>query len=323
MPMLARDGSEGCAVRTIIRFYAAMAWAMVAAAGAHADTLPASTFAGTWALKAEGRNLFVLELDLPAGSTSLTGKLFRPAHMNLSANAVTSVALPVAEEQVVKADTNAEGLLLDFKDDSGSVTEFQMDVTANGADLKFVGIPVPPLHLVRVGDDETVAATWDPAHVYALSDGTEILTDNSELTRLFGADQADRQGSPIDWAQLAVADKARRQAVGDMLRQGQLHTGQDYINAAFIFQHGESSDDYLLAHALAMTALEMGRKDAGWIAAASLDRYLLSIGKPQIYGTQTSKGQNLDRNLIPDSLRLRAGVPALAEQHAAASSANP
>jgi hypothetical protein len=64
----------------------------------------------------------------------------------------------------------------------------------------------------------------------------------------------------------------------------------------------------------------LGRADAGWIAAASLDRYLLSIGQPQIYGTQFgSNGQkSLDPKLIPDAFRRQMNVPALADQTPAA-----
>lgn len=63
--------------------------------------------------------------------------------------------------------------------------------------------------------------------------------------------------------------------------------------------------------------------DAGavWIAAATLDRYLQSVGKPQIYGTQflTPAGKPptqdpYDRALIGDALRHDLGVPKIANQ---------
>lgn len=71
-----------------------------------------------------------------------------------------------------------------------------------------------------------------------------------------------------------------------------------------------------------MIAVTRGRVSALWIGAATLDRYLQNIGKPQIYGTQfkwNSKDQPTtqepyDRTLIADSLRRALGVPSQATQ---------
>ncbi len=41
-------------------------------------------------------------------------------------------------------------------------------------------------------------------------------------------------------------------------------------------------DDYLLAHTLAMIAVAKGDEGSLWIGTATLDRYLQSVGKPQI-----------------------------------------
>ncbi|MGB8601870.1 MAG: hypothetical protein WCD42_06710, partial [Rhizomicrobium sp.] len=101
-----------------------------------------------------------------------------------------------------------------------------------------------------------------------------------------------------------------------------LHTGQDYLAAAFIFQHGRTSDSCLLAHALAMVAVEKGNREAIWIASATLDRYLQDIGQKQIFGTQYSRAhvpggwtqEPFDRELISDALRKELQVPSLAKQ---------
>ncbi len=59
-----------------------------------------------------------------------------------------------------------------------------------------------------------------------------------------------------------------------------------------------------------MRAAGLGHKDAEWIAAATLDRYLQSIGQPQIYGTQyrfpNGGGVTMepyDRAFLVDALR--------------------
>jgi hypothetical protein len=85
-------------------------------------------------------------------------------------------------------------------------------------------------------------------------------------------------------------DAARRKRVREMLNEGTVRTNSDYTWASFIFQHGETPDDYLLAHVLGMIAASRGDKMGRWIAAATLDRYLHSIKQPQVFGTQFAPG---------------------------------
>ena len=102
--------------------------------------------------------------------------------------------------------------------------------------------------------------------------------DNAALTSLFTVDQSAREGNHIDWGKLIQEDEQRRQQVHHMLDTGEVRTGNDFFHAAMIFQHGQNPDEYLLAHILAMDAVAQGSKEARWLAAATLDRYLLSSG---------------------------------------------
>lgn len=159
---------------------------------------------------------------------------------------------------------------------------------------------------------------------------TAAPADNAEMAALYAADQAVRENfDPVKFSDRAFVeamnaeDAARRERTRALLDAGALRTGEDYRAAAFIFQHGSQPDDYLLAHALAMTGVAKGSPRAAWIAAASLDRYLQATGRKQIYGTQTrfENGgaptlEPYDRSLLTDALRAAAGVPALAEQDA-------
>jgi hypothetical protein len=117
------------------------------------------------------------------------------------------------------------------------------------------------------------------------------------------------------------SDEQHRIAVRQLLKDGKLHTGEDFNKAAFIFQHGGTPGDYLLAHTLAVVAIARGDSSAIWIASATLDRYLMSIKQPQIYGTQYSWNNQdpttqdpYNRELISDPLRQALHVPTLAEQ---------
>lgn len=145
---------------------------------------------------------------------------------------------------------------------------------------------------------------------------------NAEMTRIFEADQGARENpGKIDWSKVRPEDDARRARTGELLDAGRLSSGEDFLHAAFIFQHGDKPADYLKAHLLAMIAIARGQPSATWIASATLDRYLQAIGQPQILGTQFRSTDGapatqdpFDRALASDSLRVALGVPTLAEQ---------
>ena len=135
--------------------------------------------------------------------------------------------------------------------------------------------------------------------------------DNEDLKRLFDDDQAIRQGNRPLSSQDQLEDRNRRDIVRELSAQGAISSGMDHFRAAYIFQHGSEPRDYLLAHAHAIAALGAGVRDAQWIAAATLDRYLLSIGQKQVLNTQytvTTSGINIlrpaDDTVIPASLRV-------------------
>lgn len=148
------------------------------------------------------------------------------------------------------------------------------------------------------------------------------VTDNAKLTAMFNTDQAAREGDRIDWVKLSKEDEQRRQDLHRMLDTGEVRSGNDFFHAAMIFQHGQNPDDYLLAHVLAMDAVAQGNKQARWLSAATLDRYLLSIWQPQIFGTQFHGGVNpspmthdkVNQEIVSDSMRAATCVTSRADQ---------
>ncbi len=145
--------------------------------------------------------------------------------------------------------------------------------------------------------------------------------DNAELAAMFEADQAARQEAAVDAETLASGDAERRARASAMLESGAIATAADYYHAAILFQHGGQPDAYLLAHVLATRALALGMAEAEWIAAASLDRFLHSIGRAQVFGTQYDWSEEsgltmepYDRELVDDRLRSAAGVETLGQQ---------
>jgi hypothetical protein len=160
----------------------------------------------------------------------------------------------------------------------------------------------------------------------AQSSSTSATKDNPELARLMAEDQGDRtpdDAKSIDWKIVGPRDAARLKRVKELYAQNQLQTGADYYHAAMILQHGDVAEDYLLAHELCVVAISKGDTRAKWLAAASEDRFLMNIDRPQRFGTQfRCDGPNCEFHLykldagVTDELRKGLDVPSLAEAKA-------
>jgi len=149
--------------------------------------------------------------------------------------------------------------------------------------------------------------------------------DNEELQRIVREDQADRAAGPdIDWAVVGPRDEARLKRTRELYAAGELRTAADWMRAALVFQHSGRAEDYLLAHEMTLAALAQGETRAAWLAAATLDRFLRSIGRNQRFGTQFEPGPDGRLAVAPvddavtDALREAVEVPPLAEARALA-----
>lgn len=153
---------------------------------------------------------------------------------------------------------------------------------------------------------------------------TQSGKDNEELKQLGDEDQSDRtlpEGRSINWAIVGPRDKARLKRVKELYLQNRLQTANDYDRAALILQHGEEPEDFLSAHEFWVVAIIMGKndKDTRMLAAASEDRFLMNIGRPQRFGTQFRSEVSGPIKLYPvssgvtDELRRLMGVHPLTE----------
>ena len=123
------------------------------------------------------------------------------------------------------------------------------------------------------------------------SDAMQSPKDNPELKRLCDEDQSDRtppKGKSIDLAFLGPRDKARLKRVKQIYIQNLLKTANDYDCAATVLQHGVVPEDFLLAHEFWIIEVSKGKNDRDTLSliAASEDRFLMNIGRPQRFGTQ-------------------------------------
>lgn len=275
-------------------------------------------FSGIWTFKIDGRNLFVVTLNT-AGATP-TGSFERPKGME-GTNTIFKITDPSARvDSLIRSELQGDNLLLTFKDSANEESVFVMRLVGDSAEFGIAGAPpgvgLGPWRLEKSVVKEHVSEDWQQNRSYVQGDQEK---SNAELSELFTLDQQERMQQPIDMTKLAAADTARRARTLELLLQGRLTTGADFKNAAFIMQHGDKPDDYLLAHSLAVAAVAKGESTAVWIASATLDRFLQSKGLAQIYGTQMSGGQPgadvirepFDSRLVPNSLRIQLGVPPL------------
>ncbi len=292
---------------------------------------PAAAQEGRWSVRAGGQTMLILEIDRAAATgEAWTGRLIRPERFSLTVGEgvrpfiFSEVSGPAVTRRIIGATRAPNGdltLSVEGRQPGDRDSFLFRSGPGDEARLYLAGITDAFLPLVRADAGEAVAAVWVPGRSYA----AEITwPTNAEMTAIFEADQADRRpgaSAAIDWSVVTPRDVARRTRVRALLASGALASGDDFYHAAFVFQHGDAPEDYLLAHSFALIAAARGRPDATWIGAATLDRYLQAIGRPQIYGTQyrTPAGRPAtqdpyDRTLVSDALRAALGVPDQAAQ---------
>ena len=288
---------------------------------------PEQGYAGTWVMTLGQRVFIVLTIE-PDGE-AFSARIQAPASFDLPAAGsplrYSHIQLPIKDRRSTRATVEGDHLRIIIADPANPGEPDEFDLTLSDpehASLQFAGVPVAPMPLKRhAGLPPAPAVDWDSNRTYSVA--VESTTANAEMASIYEDDQKVRQNglsTRADWAAIEKADRVRRERVAALLARSALHTAEDFRKAAFVFQHGERSDDYLLAHTLALVAVAKGDQGAAWIAAATLDRYLQSVRQPQIYGTQflgagaatTQKPYN--QQLISDALRSELGVPTQASQ---------
>jgi hypothetical protein len=290
-----------------------------------AKDIPTEGFGGTWVMQLGTKTFIVLRLE--KSGESFTGTLERPARFQTTnGRRFSHFTSEVATETVVSAVSRPNQLHLETRDSKDSEAKREYDMTLVGQDtasLKLTDAPLEAWFFTRVRDPNprSVSTDWEPRRSYSVDDNA---ASNPLMQRLYDEDQELRKGFAqfSKEAEGAVpGDADRRSDTRRLIAEGQLHTGEDYTRAAAIFQHGNTPDDFLLAHALAVVGAAKGEEEALWIASATLDRYLHSTGKRQVFGTQikekadhTATLDPYDRELIADTIRRELGVQPIAAQ---------
>lgn len=157
------------------------------------------------------------------------------------------------------------------------------------------------------------------ALTYHLPD-CERLEDRPEtsraLTKLRLQDERDR----IHWSDtMAERDAERVAVVQQLVSEGRVCSPQDHFDAAVILQRSTEPEDQLTAHVFAFHALANGIRKAQKLTAVTYDRWLVSRGLPQWYGSQYRTDVQYRTCLIEidpkstDTERVSAGLPRLSD----------
>jgi hypothetical protein len=279
-------------------------------------------FAGTWAMRLGTRNIFVLRLA--QDGESLRGSWDRPAKFSSNGNGFANIRGGLRKDKVshLRIVDGALHFTVQNENDPKDVDAYVMRLNGGRAMVMLDGLPAndveEPDLFERAGVGETVALDWEPNRLYTARDSD---VSNTEMEEISKEDQRVRTVEKIDWEIVNKTDAERREQARRLLAIGSLHTGKDFEEAAVVFQHGDTADDYLLAHTLAVVAVSKGDATAVWIAAATLDRYLWKVGQKQVFGTQYSGDakhdwtqEPYDRELVSDALREQLAVPSQGSQ---------
>lgn len=306
----------------IVKYSLILLWSTLFIGSSLAEQAP--DFAGNWALKLGKRTLLTLTITPATGGTGqFTGSVVAPHFSSINnGTSFSDIKGPVIRYSMVQSAVKSNCLLFTTQNPTSKEDgeNYQFCITGEGhgtLKVDVLGFELWPL--TRENGPLTVSTDWDSARIYYLDDSD---VSSTEMQQIFAADQKDRQaGNEVLDERVLKSDASRRQATAKLLADGKLHTGEDFERAAFIFQHGDTPNDFLMAHTLAMAAVARRQSSAIWIASASLDRYLQSIHQPQIYGTQFVTNANglttqepYNRTLVPDFLRRFLGVPSQAAQ---------
>ena len=149
---------------------------------------------------------------------------------------------------------------------------------------------------------------------------TGACWEDPELSEIYDADQADRHADAIDWRTVRERDRERRERVHALLAAGRVKSASDHYKAALVFLHGDTLADYERARSLAYESAKRGFHGGLWLTAAAWDRWLMTAGHPQRFGTQFHCPEGKPCEVVPldpattPEERARWGVPDPHEQ---------
>jgi hypothetical protein len=130
--------------------------------------------------------------------------------------------------------------------------------------------------------------TW--AELGAPASKSKKTPGPKELANHFKSLQKDSKALADGDAKALERQRERCAWVLEAVQIGELAKDEELYQAASILYSGETPEQLLHAHILAVGAAFKGHPDGKRLSAATLDRWLLSLKRPQRFGTQSDKG---------------------------------
>ncbi|MFT5777715.1 MAG: hypothetical protein ACI837_000663 [Crocinitomicaceae bacterium] len=152
------------------------------------------------------------------------------------------------------------------------------------------------------------------------------IADNLELKKIHTEYERDHSARRIDWAMVDKRDSIRQLRVLDVLNSTESPTSNDYANAAMVYTYGHDSISEVKIVELMTKSVELDPTRDKSLLADGIDRQLIRLNKPQIYGTQSYISLNdddtygqivmyeVDSTQVSDSQRIEYNVRTLAEE---------
>jgi hypothetical protein len=150
-----------------------------------------------------------------------------------------------------------------------------------------------PLYLTLVFFISSCTSAQTGNYVSCSQDPERLETRSKELSQIVKADQNDREDfqskTPEEMQEMVKHDVARRKRVGEIFGEGCFSKAQDYAAAALVYQHGDVPEHFFQTFMWAKRAVELGDLTQQRMMALGIDRYLVNIGKKQLFGSQATK----------------------------------
>lgn len=112
---------------------------------------------------------------------------------------------------------------------------------------------------------------------------------SAELTTMLREHELMRASGQFSADLIREADNRHRQTVYQLLAQALIVEPADLFKASILIQGEDSAicaENAMIGYYLAMESVRKGNEEARRLTAVALDKYLLSSGLPQKYGTQ-------------------------------------
>jgi hypothetical protein len=150
-----------------------------------------------------------------------------------------------------------------------------------------------PIFLLIIIFISSCASTQTGHYTPCSQDQQRLEARSKELVKIVKADQDDREDfltrTPEEIQEIVKRDVLRRKRVGEIFGEGCFSKAQDFAAAALVYQHGDVPEHFFQAFIWAKRAVELGDYTQKRMMALGIDRYLVNIGKKQLFGSQAKK----------------------------------